>query len=155
MPDWPYFIYDVNGILKQERDFLLSAGITIGCLKNMKETDRNQFIIEILSSEGTESSKIEGEVLNRADLQSSIRKHFGLNEQNFKKGEKESRMAKLLWDVYESFDAPLTNQMLYQWHAELEEVGTYRTHLEPMQIVSNRLVSPKIFFELPFPDCSR
>ena len=32
---------------------------------------------------------------------------------------------------------------------DLENLGTYRTHKEPMQIVSNRYGSRKVFFEAP------
>ena len=65
-------------------------------------------------------------------------------------------MAQLLCNVYESFDQPLTHEMLWQWHSMLfkdstsiADCGKYRTHAEPMQIVSNRYDSPKVFFEAP------
>ena len=65
-------------------------------------------------------------------------------------------MAELLCNVYESFNQPLTHEMLWQWHAilfkgspHIADCGKYRTHPEPMQIVSNRYGSPKIFFEAP------
>lgn len=103
-----------------------------------------------------ESSKIEGEILDRESLQSSIKKHFGL-ETTLKKGTgKESGMAELLCNVYESFDKPLTHEMLWKWHSMLfkdssniTDWGKYRTHAEPMQIVSNRYDSPKVIFEAP------
>ena len=65
-------------------------------------------------------------------------------------------MAELLCRVYETFDQPLTHKMLWEWHAilfgdskHITDLGKYRTHPEPMQIVSNRLGSPKVFFEAP------
>ena len=65
-------------------------------------------------------------------------------------------MAQLLLDVYETYDKPLTHEMLFKWHSMLFKdqadqivVGQYRTHLEPMQIVSNRLDSKRIYFEAP------
>ena len=65
-------------------------------------------------------------------------------------------MAELLCHVYESFDRPLTHEMLWQWHAKLfknqthiEDWGKYRAHEEPMQIVSHKYGSPKVFFEAP------
>lgn len=64
-------------------------------------------------------------------------------------------MAELLCNVYETFDKPLTHEMLWQWHSMLFkgtssiDDGVYRTHLEPLQIVSNRYDSPKVFFEAP------
>lgn len=65
-------------------------------------------------------------------------------------------MAAVLCDVYETFDQPLTHEMLWRWHAmlfkdssTLADWGKYRTHAEPMQIVSNRYDSPTVFFEAP------
>ncbi len=65
-------------------------------------------------------------------------------------------MAQLLCDVYESFAQPLSHPMLCQWHHKLfkdhtsiEDCGKYRSHREPMQIVSRRYDSRKVYFEAP------
>ena len=65
-------------------------------------------------------------------------------------------MGALLCRVYESFDKPLTHEMLWEWHATLFEgsssladCGKYRTHPEPMQIVSGRYDNSRVFFEAP------
>lgn len=78
LPNWPHFCYDAKKMTQSEKKFLLSAGSSIAFLKNIDEKEYNQFAVEILSSEGIESSKIEGELLDRESLQSSIKKHFGL-----------------------------------------------------------------------------
>ncbi len=100
--------------------------------------------------------QIEGEILDRESLLSSIKQHFGLDTTLKQEVNKESRMAHLLCNVYESFDRPLTHEMLRQWHSMLfknsssiTDSGKYRTHAEPMQIVSNRYDSPRVFFEAP------
>ncbi len=155
LPDWPKFHYKPNLLIDTEKQFLLNVGSAFGYLKTIEAQERAQFTIEILSSEGLESARIEGEILDRESLQSSIRKHFGF-QVTCKKKEKESRMAKLLCDVYESFDQPLTHEMLAGWHftlfensSNIENIGNYRSHTEPMQIVSNRYGSSKVFFEAP------
>ena len=156
LPNWPKFTCDRDRIAQKERQFLLGVGSTFAFLKNINDTEYSQFVVEILSLEGQESSRIEGEILDRESLQSSIKQHFGLNGTRKKESNKESRMAKLLCDIYESFNKPLTHQMLWQWHSELfkdqshiEDFGKYRTHVEPMQIISHRYDSPKVFFEAP------
>lgn len=124
--------------------------------KTIDKQEATQFIVEILSTEGVESSKIEGEMLDRESLQSSIQRHFGLHPPLKGELDKETRMANLLCSVYESFDEPATHEMLYQWHAilfsdssRISDWGKYRTHEDPMQIVSNRYGSPHVFFEAP------
>lgn len=156
LPNWPKFKYNSESIAQKERAFLLNAGSEVAFLKNIPEQDFNQFVVEILSIEGIESAKIEGEILNRASVQSSIKRHFGLIEIKKQETNKEAGMAKLLCNVYETFDDPLSHEMLLKWHALLfenhpkaTEHGTYRTHLEPMQIISNRYDAPKVFFEAP------
>lgn len=155
LPDWPKFIYDSNQISQQERQFLLGSGNACAFLKSIEEQEHKKFIVEILSIEGLESSRIEGEILDRESLQSSIKKHFGITAKE-KETKKEAGMAELLCNVYETFNAPLTHEMLWQWHALLfsgqttiDDRGKYRTHAEPMQIVARRYDSPRVFFEAP------
>jgi Fic family protein len=156
LPEWPKFNYDPNRVSAQEKQFLLEVGSASAYLKTIESQEYKRFIVEILISEGIESSKIEGEFLNRESLQSSIQKHFGLQTKLKSRTDKESQMADLLCNVYESFDQPLTHEMLWHWHrmlfgesARIDEQGKYRTHPEPMQIVSNRFDSQKVFFEAP------
>lgn len=156
LPEWPKFSFEAKRIARMEREFLLKIGSSAAYLKNINQNDYNQFVIEILSQEGSGSSKIEGELLDRESLQSSIRRHFGLISPSKIEGKKESLMADLLCDVYESFQQPLSHEMLWKWHAmlfndqaHLDDKGKYRTHHEPMQIVSNRYDRPMFFFEAP------
>jgi Fic family protein len=153
LPHWPNFNYSPDSIAPLEKQFLLNAGKALAYLKTIDEQEHKRFIVEILSTEGLKSSSIEGEVLDRESLQSSIKKHFGLQTTIKQVGNKEAHMAELLYSVYESFDKPLTHEMLWQWHAILfrgfADCGKYRSHLEPMQIVSNRYDSPQVFFEAP------
>jgi Fic family protein len=156
LKEWPAFSYSYQEIQTLERQFLLGLGSATAFLKNIPHEDYQQFIVQMLSQEGSESSKIEGEVLDRESLQSSIKRHFGLQDDKRRGGQKESGMAELLYDVYESFNEPLTHEMLWKWHAmlfkgqqHLDDKGRYRTHAEPMQIVSHRYDQPKVFFEAP------
>jgi Fic family protein len=154
LPDWPKFHDDPTQIAYIEKKFLLGVGSSMAYLRTIKDEDRDRFVVEILSLEGIESARIEGEILDRESLQSSIKRQFGMPTLK-KKGEQESRMAALLCDIYQSFDEPLTHEMLYGWHSMLfkgsflSDWGKYRTHLEPMQIVSNRYDSLQVFFEAP------
>src|SRR5262249_44836760 len=100
LADWPKFTYDPDSIGPQERQFLLELGSASAFLKNIGEQEYNQFIVEILSQEGEESSKIEGETLDRASLQSSIKKHFGIQTAERKQDKKEAAMAELICSVY-------------------------------------------------------
>lgn len=156
LPDWPQFSFNLDIVAQQEKQFLLSVGGSFAYLKNIDDVSYNQFAVEILSTEGMKSARIEGETLDRQSLQSSIRRHFGLQVDCKPCVNKESRMAHLLCNAYEFFNKPLTHEMLWQWHSELflgqsyiQDIGKYRVHSEPMQIVSHRYDDPKVFFEAP------
>lgn len=156
LPNWPRFTYDISSLHEKEKQFLLNAGKSFAYLKSTGEQEYEQYIVEILGSEGQESSRIEGELLDRESLQSSIKRQFGLPTQGVRELARESGMAKLLYDVYTSSEEPLTHAMVGQWHEALfknshhiESRGCYRTHAEPMQIVSHRYGSNKLFFEAP------
>ncbi len=154
LPNWPRFSFDPSRLEGMEKQFLMGVGSSLAFVKSIEETDYHKYVVEILSTEGVESFKIEGEFLDRESLQSSIKKHFGLDGK--KNSERETQVAKLLLNVYETFDAPLTHEMFYEWYnilfqnqARVAERGSYRSHPEPMQIVSNRYGSPNVFFEAP------
>ena len=156
LSDWPHFRFDPEGISQLERNFFLGAGGAFAYLKGLESEEYKRFIVEILSQEGVESSRIEGEILDRESLQSSIQKRFGLQAEIQRGSEKESHIGELLCDVFETFGEPLTHDMLWRWHSLLfkdssaiTDRGKYRTHPEPMQIVSNRSDSHRVFFEAP------
>lgn len=156
LPNWPKFNYSYEEVFQKERQYLFSLGQSFAFLKNVEKEDYNQFRIEILSQEGLKSSQIEGEILDRGSLQSSIKKHFGLQTEKKLIHNKEAGMAEILCNIHETFKEKLTHEMLWEWHSKLFQHqnniqirGEYRTHTEPMQIVSNKFGSPKVFFEAP------
>ncbi len=156
LPNWPIFRYDPSGISSYERTFLLGSGSSSAYLKTISDDERNRFVVEIISLEGLESSKIEGEFLERENLRSLIRYHFGLNDGLKKSSDKEDGMAELLCNVYRTYDTSLSHEMLWEWHcmlfkdSSLEECGRYRTHSEAMQIVvSGGAHGRRVHFEAP------
>lgn len=151
LDEWPRFNYRENALIQQERRFLLNIGGVGTLLKSDQAPYYKKFITEILAEEGEKSSLIEGEYLDRESLQSSIKRQFGLTQETKKIGKKEMGMGELLFDLYDSYSQPLTHQMLWKWFSLLfkEPNGAYRSHPEPMQIVSNRYDRPRVFFEAP------
>ena len=77
-PDWPNFRYDSTAVEPLERQFLLSSGEIVGAVRHVTDDERDRLRIELLSEEAMRTSAIEGEVLDRASVQSSLRRQFGL-----------------------------------------------------------------------------
>ena len=156
-PNWPQFTYDSEAIKPLEATFLSESGTLKGALKYLNSADKEQLIIDHLAQEALKTTEIEGEYLNRESVQSSIRQHFGLVVGPKKASNpKEQGIADLLITLYRHFDNSLSNESLWGWHkmvcmglSDIESVGSYRTHIEPMQIVSGMGFKQKVYFEAP------
>ncbi|MGZ3632992.1 MAG: DUF4172 domain-containing protein [Parachlamydiaceae bacterium] len=153
---WPHFHYEVPNLLQLDRKFLQGAGGITAVFNHLDHKEKKLYIVELLCIEGTKSARIEGEVLERESLQSSIRRHFGLQIDHKKISIPEKGMADLMCLVYETYNEPLSHQMLCKWHEilmqgrnHLDALGMYRFHDEPMQIVSKRYGDPIVYFEAP------
>ncbi|SFB55450.1 Fic family protein [Rhizobium sp. NFR07] len=154
--DWPSFRYDTASLASMEQRFLQSAGEVIGAVRHFNDDDSNQLRIELLSDEAIKTSEIEGEFLDRASVQSSLRRQFGLNTDDRQIRPQERGIAEMMADVYRNWHAPLQHEGLSHWHSMLmagnryiETIGDYREHEDAMQIVSGRLDKPTIHFEAP------
>lgn len=155
-PDWPKFSWDRARLAAAEQQFLLAGGVLVGTVKHLGIEERDQITVEAISTEALTTSEIEGEILDRASVQSSIRKQLGLASDNRRVGPAEQGIAEMMVDLYRSFAAPLSGEMLFRWYRMvvggrhgLKDVGRYRTSAEPMQVVSGPAHSPKVHFEAP------
>jgi Fic family protein len=156
-PDWPNFKWDRQRISSAEEHFLLSAGVAIGIVKHLGKEEHNQLLVELMSREAVTTSAIEGEVLNRASVQSSILRQLGLASPDKRRVmPSEQGIAEMMVDLYRSFSQPLSDGMMFGWHRmvtsgrkDLADIGRYRTSSEPMQIISGPIGTPKVHFEAP------
>jgi len=62
----------------------------------------------------------------------------------------------MMVDLYRSSAEPLSHERLFAWHrmlfaerGDLADIGRYRTHAEPMQVVGGPLHAPRVHFEAP------
>jgi Fic family protein len=156
LPDWPNFQYEASAIAPYEERFLLSSGEIIGAAQHVNQSERDQLRIELLSDEAMQTSAIEGEMLDRQSVQSSLRRHLGLAPDSYPSKPRERGVAELMVDVYSGYAEPLTHETLFRWHEmllshdrRLELIGAYRQHADAMQIVSGRYDRPTVHFEAP------
>jgi Fic family protein len=155
-PDWPDFTYDVDALAKAESRFLLRSGEFLGAVRHIGEADRDLLKIELLRDEALKTSEIEGEILDRASVQSSLLHQFGLGVANTRVKAAERGIAEMMVELYRTFAAPLDEGSLFGWHRMLmngdrsvEVVGGYRKHQEAMQVVSGPTHKPVVHFEAP------
>lgn len=153
--DWPNWRFEKAQLEDSERQFLLGSGRLMGAWQHLGNADKDQLKFDLLSDEAMKTSEIEGEFLDRASVQSSVRRQFGLTIDR-KSGPAENGIAELMVSCFNSFGEMLTNEAMFQWHrlvcagrTDLDVIGGYRTHSAPMQVVSGPLQKPIVHFEAP------
>ena len=153
--DWPNFEYQLEVILP-ELENLLRTIAPLELLASELGQDK-QLNLEslILLDEALATAKIEGEILDRESVRSSIAKRLGIGDVK-----RTSRSAEAFVDVLfesvRSYTNPLSDNMLFQWHSNMfyEKpilntmlIGEYRN--EVMQMVSGAFGKQKTHFEAP------
>jgi Fic family protein len=155
-PDWPNFTYDSWVMAPIEKQFLLRAGEFIGAFKHIGPEDQGTLKIELISDEAVKTSEIEGAILDRDSVQSSLRHQLGLATDRQRVPPAERGIAEMMVDLYRNFAATLTDTTLFGWHRmvlsgddSIRVAGSYRAHAEPMQVVSGPIHKPTVHFEAP------
>ncbi|SKB76742.1 Fic family protein [Salegentibacter holothuriorum] len=155
-PDWPDFKYSTKDLEPLLYKFSERAGRIDGILKGLPEETQYNTLIELLVAEAIKTSAIEGEFLSRNDVMSSIKNNLGLNiPEEPVKDKRAQGISELMIYAQKSFREPLTQDSLFKWHKMLMkgnhniESGVWRSHTEPMQIVSGAMGKEIIHFEAP------
>ncbi len=143
--NWPNFIFDANTLISD----LGTASQLIGELEAISRSicgeERLAALERVLADDAIETSAIEGEILRRSSVRSSIRKRIGLPVEQNDWDDRADGLISMLFDARNTKTSPLTEERLLSWHAALFptgysglkkiRVGKYRGE-EEMQIVS-------------------
>ncbi len=154
--DWPHFAWSKTALEDLEGQFLRQSGVFVGVSRHLSQKDQALLTVNIMTGEAVKTSEIEGEYLNRSSIQASLCRNFGLEVADQRIPAAERGIADMMTDAYRNFSQPLSHATLYKWHKlltsgrhDLQDIGCYRHHEEPMQIVSGPIGKRKIHFEAP------
>src|SRR3977135_3361420 len=101
--DWPDFTYDSKVLAPLEQQFLLQSGEFLGVGKHIGADDQETLKTELISDEAVKTSEIEGEILDRASVQSSLRHQFGLGAEQPGVKAAERGISQMMVDLYRGF----------------------------------------------------
>jgi Fic family protein len=153
---WPRFVFSLESVDDQILVFSEKLGRVSGLLEGLTETSKQDVVVDIILAEAMKTSEIEGEYPNRKDVLSSIRKNLGLHQAVEHIADKSAAgLGELMIDVRTTFKELLTEEKLFAWHTMLLgqhkgiAVGRWRTHTEPMQVISGALGKTKVHYEAP------
>jgi Fic family protein len=156
LPCWPKFEWNLELLRAREQVFMENAAIAVGTMRHLGKDDREDVVIELLSSDALSTSAIEGEVLDRDSVQSSLRRQLGMSAAAFRSRPAEAGIAEMMADLYRNPLAPITEERLFEWHRmvmngrrDIADIGSYRRHDDPMQIVSGAFGRQRVHFEAP------
>jgi Fic family protein len=155
-PEWPNFSWNPDILHDAEKEFRRVSYVFAETFNALGANDRELLVVEILSAEAVATSKIENEYPDGANVQCAIRSQLGLHADQPRMKPSERGVAHMMVDLYRSFGEPLSAEMLFAWHRtlmggrnDLRQVGQYRTHEEPMQVVGGTVNIPRVHFEAP------
>jgi Fic family protein len=155
-PDWPNFTYESRALERLEQQFLRQAGEFVGAYKHVGADDQETLKIDLISEEAVKTSEIEGEILNRDSVQSSLRAQLGLGTEAPNVKPAERGISKMMIDLYRHYADPLSDQTMFDWHKmllagdkEIKVIGGYRTHADAMQVVSGPIHKRTVHFGAP------
>ena len=153
--NWPEFKFDSSSIDNELMKFMLKAGELKGIISALPEVISTETIIQIMVYEAIKTSEIEGEIINRIDVMSSIRKNLGLPISKEPIDKNAIGLSQLIMDVRNTYRQPLTESKILEWHKLLMgnnkriNAGQWRKGAEPMQVISGSASDPRIHFEAP------
>lgn len=156
LSEWPDFVYDAQEIQPLILAFAQETGEVSGIIQGLSYDLKQETLLQFMLSEAVKTSEIEGELISREDLISSIRNNLGLNKMPVDvKDQRAAGVAQLMFEVRKSFDHPLSLDMLQGWHHMLMSTavnvnpGEWRKGLAPMQIISGAQGREIVHYEAP------
>ncbi len=156
--DWPEFTFNADKLLAD----LGTASQLIGELEAISRSisghERIAAMERVLADDAIQTAAIEGEILRRSSVRSSIRRRIGLPVDQEDWDDRADGLIAMLLDARNSEPKPLTTERLFGWQAALFptgysglrkiHVGRYRGD-EEMQIVSGPVGKKTIHYVAP------
>lgn len=154
--DWPGFTYDLSLVEDILYAFAEKGGSVGGLFSALPEEMQDEAFLDLMVTEAMKTSEIEGEYLGREDIISSIRNTLGISHSfHDVKDKRAEGIGELMVLITETYQEHLSEETLFVWHEMIMKgsrgvnKGQWRTHTEPMQVISGPVGREKIHFEAP------
>src|SRR5579864_2473588 len=164
LENWPHFTWDHARLAPKLGAVRNRQGRLTGRMEELGFSLRSEANLEALTEEVTQSSEIEGEVLNRDQVRSSIARRLGVDIGALTPSERNVEgVVEMMLDATGNYGTTLTSERLFGWHAALFPtgrsgmtritVGAWRTDATgPMQVVSGPIGREWVHYEAPAHD---
>lgn len=158
---WPKFTWDHKPIASVLGTVRNRQGRLIGRMEALGFSLRSEAILQTLTQDVLKSSEIEGEILDPAQVRSSIARRLGMDIGGVVSSDRHVEgIVEMMLDATQNFDKPLTQERIFGWHASLFptghsgmhkiRVGAWREDSHgPMTVVSGPVGHEKVHYEAP------
>ena len=159
--NWPDFIWNNDKLFEIITKVSFKQGQLLGKMQSLGFDFRQEALLNNLTEEITKSSEIEGELLNKDEVRSSIARRLNIhNEKSVNSSHHVDGVVEIMIDATHNFENSLTYERLCGWHAALFPTGysgmykiktaCYRDDKEgPMQVVSHNRGREIVYYEAP------
>lgn len=160
-PEWPRFHWDMAALAGPLAAIRHKQGLLLGRMNALGFPLRAEAGLETLTLDVVKSGAIEGEMLDPAQVRSSLARRLGIDIGGLAPVNRNVEgVVAMMLDATERHAEPLTAERLFGWHAGLFPagyaparsitVGAWRTpEAGPMRVVSGYAGHEKIHFEAP------
>jgi Fic family protein len=158
---WPNLGWDAGEVTPGLVRARHKQGLLLGRMRQLGFALQAEAAVEVLTSDVVQSSAIEGERLDQADVRSSIARRLGLPDGAARRANRDVEgVVEVMLDATRNPAQPITERRLCGWHAALFPVGysgtrpiavgTWRpVEAGPMQVVSGPIGRERLHFEAP------
>lgn len=159
--DWHSFKWCGEKITNLLLDIQKAQGYLLGKMDALGFEVKENALLNVLTENILKSSEIEGELLNKEQVRSSVARRLGLNYDSSINVERNIEgVVEMMIDATQNFAHAISEERLFGWHASLFptgysgmykiEVGQYRSDKNgPMQVISGSIGREKIHYEAP------
>jgi Fic family protein len=159
--DWAKFRWSETKLAVQLARVRHHQGRLIGRMEGLGFQFTAEAVLQTLTEEVIKSSEIEGEVLDRAQVRSSIARRLGMDIGALMPTDRNVEgVVEMMLDATQKYAEPLTAERLFAWHAALFPtgrsgmsritVGKWRDDKTgPMQVVSGPTGRERVHYQAP------
>ena len=163
-PDWPTFRWNPETLADQLAAVRHRQGRLVGRMESLGFPLRSEAVLQTLTEDVLKTSEIEGELLDKAQVRSSLARRLGVDIGGLTPADRAVEgVVEMMLDATQLFDTALTADRLFGWHAALFPtgrsglaritVGAWRTDSTgPMQVVSGPIGREVVHFQAPQAD---
>jgi Fic family protein len=159
--EWPDFIWDIETLSNLLADVRNTQGRLTGKMEALGFNLQNEAFLETLTADVLKSNEIEGIVLDKQAVRSSVARRLGIDAGGLSPSDRNIEgIVDVMFDATGNFEEPLTKERLFGWHYAMFPmgrsgmyeitVGSWRNYSTgPMRVVSGAMGKEKVHYEAP------